>query len=148
MSYYLIFSIFLILVISVLTLLKKASPIRSKYPDFFNFLYTIVATFVGVFLAIFYNNKVIEKQEREEFVILLKSAEKEFEFNNKETKARIEMLTENIENTKSILFNYRFPYPSIFPDGLKTTIVMKNISANSYRAFSSTGRTLFTYSSI
>jgi len=71
MSPYLIISIFLILISGILTYSKKTSKLRKKRFDFFSFYLTLIATFIGVFLAIEFTNHSEFRKEQKNVIKIL-----------------------------------------------------------------------------
>jgi hypothetical protein len=120
---------------------KKTKKIRKKYPDLLNFSITIFATFLGVYLAIYYNNKGIEYQEKQTTLKLLNAASNELNLINIDTQLRIEKISE-AENIKYTLSNHTIPYPTILQNSMRNEIVLKNLSDSSLRAVNNGFRTL------
>lgn len=133
-----------VLTISIVIFLsiKKTKRLRKKKSDLISFIGTILATFVGVFFAIYFNNQSIINQERDTTIKLLEAANNELNLIDLELETRIESIIESQNSVKYDLTNHHFPYPTIFPKTMQNDIVLKNISSSSLRAMNRQWRNL------
>ncbi len=130
-----------IISISIITLLtlillsiKATRKILEKKKDLVNFICTIIATFIGVFFAIYFNNEAIRNQEKNTTIKLLEASKNELNLVCLEIETRIESILESKKPVKYELTNHHFPYPIIFPQTIQNEIVLKNITSSSLRA--------------
>ncbi len=87
---YLLTSILLIIIVLIL-FHKKFDNFREKHKDAFNFLLTLIATFVGVFLAIYFTNQSENNKEKQNAIKLLNATA--FDLSN---------LTKNVQTTYNV----------------------------------------------
>jgi len=100
-----------------------------------NFVFTIIATFFGVFLAIYMNNYSIQEQNINTTIKLLDASVNEIELVVTEAEIKKDYIL-NADILKQKLAENKFPYPSIFPRIMKNDMVLKNISSNPWEELS------------
>ncbi len=140
-TYTTITSIVTILIIIFLSL-SYTKRIRKKKSELISFIGTIIATFIGVFFAIYFNNKAIINQEKDTTIKLLSAANNELNLIELEIDTRLESILGSNNSIKYEIANHHFPYPTIFPKTMQNDIILKNITGSSLRAMNRQWRNL------
>ena len=70
---YLLLTLLLVLLAALLVFWKGLRPWRRRYPEFTNFLLTLIATFIGVLLAIDLSSRVAFRTEQAEVIRILEA---------------------------------------------------------------------------
>lgn len=129
---YIIITISLIL-LSAFILLPKFSAINKRYSLGINYLLTLVATLVGVLLAISITNHESNKKEQQDVIKLLGSSISSVETCHEYTKVLIEYYDElPVEDPLKTEFYTKNepPYPEYLDIFLMQNIVSKNLSGD------------------
>jgi hypothetical protein len=136
---YLGISILLILLFSFFSVWKKIEPLKVNYPDFFNFIITLVATFVGVFLAIDFTNKTELTKEKTNVIKLLDACGYEFDIKNNRTYTTLLILKANLDSTNTIkehLKNNPIQISNLFQTLIVNDVVLRHISTKGIQELS------------
>ena len=135
---YLIGIIIITVVLLFLSFLSRFRNLRENHSFFFNFLLTMSATFVGVFLALFLSNYESNELEREQVIRLIEVAKDDlhttairgvgiFHTNSDD-------LTGQSENdTREFIKNNPLPFPQVFNTIIKSEIILRHISTTTFK---------------
>lgn len=141
---YIIVSVIIIIALLILSYLPKLEKFRTEHDDFYNFILTMAATFIGVALAIDLTNLDAERKDRDNVVRLIELADLNLKqsFDNVTTKRAFidnKILDNNDAEKDSaaleqyFIINNGFPPPSLFYQTLENELVLKHISKRGLR---------------
>lgn len=122
MNLFIYISVILTFVILWTPILKKH---RKEHPEFYNYLFTLVATFFGVFVAIELTNENDRKNELENVLSIMKATK------NSIVSTRVELVNLNVyTDTESVNPVLMFPvgFPDLYEKVVSSDIVIKNFS--------------------
>jgi hypothetical protein len=135
---YLTLSLGLIIITLLLALWGKVKPFRNKYSEFFNFYLTLVATFVGVFLAIDFTNKSEYKKEEKNVIKLLNATV--MDLNNKINRAQTTYTlasigADSLYSARDHLRNNPMQLPNLFQSIASNEIILRHLSPQGIQEF-------------
>ncbi len=135
---YLEFSISLIVITIFFTFWSKLEKFRKKYSEFFNFGLTLVATFVGVFFAIYLTNNSEEKKERNNVIKLLDATVLDLNNNINKTNtiyAIAKFGADSIFSSKKHIENNPIQLPRLFQSIVNNEVVLRHLSKQGIQYF-------------
>ncbi len=142
---YIIISIVLIITVGLISYLKLFSKFRKNHSDFYNYSITVVAVFLGVFVAIYLNNQSIVSTERTKVEKLLKASVEELNSIIMEIEVVQNHITNKSKNIRIFLANNSMPYPRTFPRLLNNEYILKQMYGSTYRVLNISLRSLEKY---
>jgi len=128
---YLIISVGLILLTAFFTYWKRIDKFRKANPELFNFGLTLVATFVGVFLAIDLTNKAERKKEEKNVIKLLNATSVDLRNCKERTNVTYSLATlgaDSIYSTGKHIENNPIQYPKLFQSIVSNEVVLRHLS--------------------
>ena len=134
---YIIISIGLILLTAFLTYWKRIENFRKANSELFNFGLTLVATFVGVFLAIDLTNKAELKKEEKNVVKLLNATSVDLRNCKERTNVTYELakMGDSIFSTRKHIENNPMQIPKLFQSIVGNEVVLRHLSQQGIEAF-------------
>jgi hypothetical protein len=128
---YIAFSIGLIIITIFLTFWSKLEKFRKKYTELYNFGLTLVATFIGVFLAIYLTNFSEEKKEKNNVIKLLDATV--LDLNNNINKAKTTYAiakfgADSVYSSRKHIENNPLQLPRLFQSIVNNEVVLRHLS--------------------
>lgn len=134
---YFIASIVFIILCSLFLVLNKFQSIRDKYEKPISFLLSIVATFIGVFIAIEFSNYNEHNLEINKTIGLLEIAGYELGQIKMESDIANNILqADSTIEINSFIYSNQISRPEIFEELLKNELVIRNVSLHTFEALS------------
>lgn len=136
---YIIITILLIILTSIIALWNKLEKFRNEKKDFFNFGLTLIASFIGVFLAIYFNNLDEIKKEKKNVVKILEATSTDLNNTFNIVNSIYNISKTDIDSTKSIrkyVENNQIPLPRLFSKIVEDEIILRHISGQGIHHFS------------
>lgn len=130
---YLIASSLLIVIISFIAYWKKTERWRASKSEFFNFLLTLVATFIGVFLAIDFTNLSEHKKEQKNVMKLLDATILDINNCISSTSQTVNMASNDIDSLQTkYLYIQTNPLqlPKLLQSTVNNEVVLRHLSSH------------------
>lgn len=138
---YIFISVIIVIVLLIISYLPKLNKFRANHADFYNFILTIAATFIGVAIAIDLANIDSERKDKKNALKIIELANLNIsqslnEIIQKEVFIKAKIIDNNNEKLDSIsienyfINNNGLPAPSLFFHALENDLVLKHISRN------------------
>ena len=134
---YIAISIGLIILTAFLTYWKRIDKFRKANSELFNFILTLVATFVGVFLAIDLTNKAEQKKEEKNVIKLLNATAVDLKNCRERTNVTYSLAQsgDSIFSTRKHIENNPMQIPKLFQSIVSNEVVLRHISQQGIEAY-------------
>lgn len=138
---YVIISIALIVIFLGLSFVPKLEQVRRKHADMFSFAFTLVATFVGVFLAIDLTNKSEKHKERDNVIKLLHASSLEISNTISRTQTTLSVAIHGVDSMYSSrhhIKNNPIQLPTLFQTIISNESVLGHLTETGIKVYYNT----------
>ena len=125
--------IIVLCLLPILLFLDWTKKFRDKYPDTFGYILSLVGTFVGIVLGLYFTNIQEHKDKKAATVKILQASKEELQWLNKRCDLVIESL-DTIPNSKRDKF-LALDIPPFFSESLRSQIIVEMLQPVSIEQF-------------